>query len=352
MTKIRLILADTDERYLSRFSDYIVFHYADQFEVSVFTEPAILREYAAANAFHCMLASGEFLDVLAQAKEKAACLLLYDGESLPENYEGKVVRKYQNVEQIIREVKTASADRIGFVPSAQADGRMKLYLAEGIAGGCGTTTVAIAFARFLARRGKRVLYLNLETNGFAGSIFKTDGGHDFSDILYLLKSQKGNLELKIDGIVQKDAAGVDYIAPCRIAMDLQSLKKADMELLLEVLGQGGRYDYVIIDRNFGLAELDFALREKAHRMIYVSSGLPTQNGKFEKAKTALDMYSEKNGVALGEKVLLVYNQYSNRRSRKWEDGFQEVLGFPRIEADNENVIVEELANKDGFSALM
>ena len=188
------------------------------------------------------------------------------------------------------------------MPSQGADGKMKIYLAESIAGGTGTTTVAIAFARFLARKGKRVLYLNLETLGSVGSIFQNDGGRDFSDVLYLLKSQKGNLELKIDGIVQKDVAGVNYIKPCAMAMDLLSLKDADIELLLEVLEQSGKYDYVIIDREFGLSETNFVLRKKAHRLLYVSSGLPTQNGKFEKATAALTMYAEKNGVALKEKV--------------------------------------------------
>jgi MinD-like ATPase involved in chromosome partitioning or flagellar assembly len=352
MTKIRLILADTDERYLNRLSDYIAFHYADQFEISIFTEPKILPEFVASNHFHCMLATYEFLEGLEATDTRAAFLLLYDGGSLPDKYEGKVVSKYQNVEQIIREIKTASADKIGYVPSGQTDGRMKLYLAESIAGGTGTTTIAIAFSRFLVRRGLRVLYLNLETNGSVENIFGQEPGHDFSDVLYLLKSQKGNLELKIDGIVHKDAAGVDYIEPCRMAMDLQSLKEADMELLLEVLEQGGRYDYVIIDREFGLTEADFALRRKVHRLLYVSSGLPTPNRKFEKAKTALSMYSEKSGAALEEKVLFVYNQYSNRRSRKWEGGFPEALGFPRLEITDENGIIEELSKKEEFSALM
>jgi MinD-like ATPase involved in chromosome partitioning or flagellar assembly len=352
MIKIRLIIADTDERYLNRLSDYIVFHYADQFEISIFTDPEILPDLATLNSFHCVLATSEFMESLNDVNVKAAFLLLYDGGSLPENYEGKFVSKYQNVEHIIKEIKTVSADKIGFIPYGQEESRLKIYLAEGVAGGTGTTTIAIAFARYLVRSGKRVLYLNLEANGCIDSIFNKEGNHDFSDVLYLLKAQKGNLELKIDGIVQKDFSGVDYIEPCRIAMDLQSLKEDDIKLLLEVLEKGGKYDYVIMDRDFGLSEVDFALREKAHHLIYVSSGLPMQNSKFKKAHTALSMYEEKTGASICKKVLLVYNQYSNRRSKKLDGIFEEITGFPKIEAADENGVVEELVKKDGFAALM
>lgn len=352
MTKIKLIIADTDERYLNRLSDYIAFHYADQFEISVFSEPALLSGFLATNSVHCLLATGEFLEALKDTELKTAFLLLYEGGDFPEKCDVNYVLKYQNVENILREIKTVSADKIGFVPSNASSGGMKLYLAESVAGGTGTTTVAVAFSRFLVHKGKRVLYLNLEPFGSVGNIFRQNGEHDFSDVLYLLKSQKGNLELKIDGIIQKDAAGVDYIAPCRMAMDLQSLKAADMELLLDVLEQSGRYEYVIIDRAFGLSEEDFSLRKKAYRLLYVTSGFPTQNDKLEKAKAVFSMYAEKSGTALEDKALLVYNKYSNRCSRKWEGGFQEVLGFPKVEAVDENAVVEELAKKEGFASLM
>lgn len=353
MTKIKLIIADTDEKYLNRLSDYIAFHYADQFEIGIFTEPDMLPQFIAANSFHCLIATREFLKPLEKTEIKGAFLLLYDGGELPEQCDVKYVSKYQNIENIIKEIKTVSADKIGFVPHNDSDGReMKIYLAESIAGGTGTTTVAIAFARYLVRRGMKVLYLNLETVGYVGSVFPQNGTHSFSDALYLLKSQKGNLELKIDGIVQKDASGVDYIEPCRMAMDLQSMKDTDINLLLDVLAKSGKYDYVIIDRAFGLSESDFALRTKAHHLLYVTSGFPTQNGKFEKARTALAMYAEKNNVPMIEKVLLVYNQYSNRRSSKMVGGFQEVLGFPKLEAADEGAVVDELAKKDGFVTLM
>ena len=51
-------------------------------------------------------------------------------------------------------------------------------------------------------------------------------------------------------------------------------------------------------------------------------------------------------------MLLIYNKYSNRRSHKWEGGMQEVLGFPKLDAADDNEIVEELSAKEGFQTLM
>lgn len=87
-------------------------------------------------------------------------------------------------------------------------------------------------------------------------------------------------------------------------------------------------------------------------MLYVSSGLAVQNDKFDKAMAALRMYEQKNDVALKEKMLLIYNKYSNRRSHKWEGDMQEVLGFPKLDAADDNEIVEELSAKEGFQTLM
>lgn len=352
MVKIRLIMADTDERYINRLSDYIAFHYANQFEISIFTDPEILEEYVQTNSAHCIVATRDFLKLHEGINSKAAFLLLHDGSELDEDYNVRTIAKYQNVENIIKEIKTASADKIGFVPSQEADGNMKLYLAEKIAGGTGTTTVAIAFARYLAKKGKRVLYLNMELYGSIKNVLSGGAARDFSDVIYLLKSQKGNMELKIEGIVQADVYGVNYIEPCKMPADLLSLTKADMELLLDTFAKSGKYDYLIIDREFGLSDMDYFLRRRAYRMLYVSSGLAVQNDKFDKAMAALRLYEQKNDVALKEKMLLIYNKYSNRRSHKWEDGMQEVLGFPKLDAADDNEIVEELSAKEGFQTLM
>ena len=104
MVKIRLIMADTDERYINRLSDYIVFHYANQFEISIFTDPEILEEYVQTNSAHCIVATRDFLKLHEGINSKAAFLLLHDGSELDEDYfydeERQCLRGYRSRRKI------------------------------------------------------------------------------------------------------------------------------------------------------------------------------------------------------------------------------------------------------------
>ena len=351
MVKIKLAIVENDEQYLNRFANYLMLHYGDQFEIVQFTEWEYFEQYTANNNLHCAVICEKFA-AEKTIVESESVIVLKSGTELSDKSQGKSVLKYQNVENIINEIKLISADQMGKTFDGETKADMPIYLFEDAIGGAGTTTIAVAFSRYLAYKGKNVLYLNMEQVGDISCFFPQDTQGSFSEVIYQLKAQKGNIQLKIDGLTKVDSIGVNYILPCAKSIDLLSFTENDWEFLVDTLKVMNKFDCVVIDKNFGLQGLDNIIRRFAYRIVYVTNGKPIQERKLERVEAALAMLDGMEKKNIGEKACKILNR-CNVSSVKdlYETKIPTILGFQEVHRNDANLVAEDLAHKEGFSSL-
>ncbi|MEF9945318.1 MAG: hypothetical protein RR869_03280 [Lachnospiraceae bacterium] len=109
---------------------------------------------------------------------------------------------------------------------------------------CGKTTFAIALGKELARLGS-VLYINLEGYAGIGGHFPKESGCTLSDILYYAR-QEGNLGLRLSTMVSQFGE-LDYIRPCKVCMDIQSVLFEEWQELLGKILEESIYETIILD---------------------------------------------------------------------------------------------------------
>lgn len=354
MTKLRIIIGDRDEKYIKKLADFISLYYSDKIELYSFTEMGLLSDFIQKNKVNGVFVGKSFIDVKQEIPANMAFAYFTEGIETEKYDNVCALIKYQSADSLIKEMIALCSEQISDLYAGKSgDGKGKVYLFESPSGGVGTTTLACACAYFMCRQEKKVLYLNMENFGTVNTLFAADGRYDFGDVIYALKSPKGSLDLKLESIVKQDISGAFFIEPCKYASDMKSMSSAELSLLLETMIGDGLYDYIIVDRNSGLDEIDFTLRRFADDIILVSDGAALANHKLEKLYQAIEVYEKNEEVLLGSKLQILYNKYSSGISRKLELDCVETLGgFPRFEHMTEKMIMEQMAAKEVFQKLL
>lgn len=323
--KIKLVVGTKDKKYMEKLIGYLNGRYAEQLEIYSFTDLALLCGFLQKEGADIVLAGEEFKDA-AEIKCKAIFGFLTDYRV--DDLEGKpAVCKYQKVESIYKQILSLYSELEKKFVSRKANAEGCVLVAfYGASGGVGASTMAVAYAKHQAQKGKKVLYLNLENMASTTAFFHQDGGAAFDDVLFALKSKKLNLALKIESTVRKDGSGVFYFEPCSNCVDMLDLRDEDLKNLLDNIIMDGHYDQVVIDSDFSLDEKMNIICEYADRIVLVGTGNQISNLKMEKFMQSIATLEERNKVKLLSKILIAYNKFRNRDGKVLQIGSLEVIG--------------------------
>ena len=227
--RIRVGIYDQDETYVSRMVRYFTTYYIDKIELSVFSEADNFYDFVKYKKIDvALVSSAADYGELALPKNT---ILAYLSEEPNVDKIGNVraVYKYQKMENLYREILGIFAELDHNAAYKMADGESPVIIFNGAAGGVGTTTMAIAYARYLADNGKKVLYLNLEDNGVVSPILNGEGNATLSEGLYSVKSGSANLVLKLESMVRKDEYGIYFYEPFSLTLDSAEMTEKDLE---------------------------------------------------------------------------------------------------------------------------
>ncbi len=354
MIKLKIALGSTDEKYANRLADYISLHYGDRIELYFFGRTDLLADFLEKNRVNGVFVEADFLSVQEALSGNTVFACLSDGMGAGENQKFPVLMKYQHADALIKEMMSLCSEQISQLHTgSRTEGRGSVLLFESPAGGVGTTTLACACAYYLKHQGQKVLYLNMERFGAVGPFFGGEGRLDLGDLLYALKSRRGNFAIKLESVVRQDISGVSYVEPCRHADDVEGIHADDSALLVQSVIDSGMYETVIIDRNSGLTDVDYELRRLADQILMVSDGSEKANEKLEKLYEAVKIYEKNEEVLLTSKVKLLYNRFGSHTGSRLElSGVETLGGFPRYENLTESAIVEQMAEKNLFQKLI
>ena len=351
--KLKVAVLDQDKDFMNRLSKAFQKRYEDKISLMLFSDEESLLEGIRDIRVDLLLVDHSTIPDMEKFPAGIVKGWLCD---LPEANEIDgipAVCKYQNVENIYKSIVGIYAENSGNIVLKQHDSDVKTVLFTSSQGGAGTSSAAAAYAFYSAKNGGKVFYLNLEKFGNADHYFSAEGTLSFSDVIYTLKSKNGNLALKLESVIQTDPSGVDFFHTCKNAFDMFELKDQEIENLISVLPQVRKYDEIILDYSGDLTERMVMLMQNcADKIVYISDGSMTGNGKFERFCEAVRVLEQRNDWNMLGKMVLLYNRFSSKTGKQLERTAVPVVGgINRFEGISGRELIEKIANDEMISRI-
>ncbi len=317
MIKIRLAIADTDEGYIKRILNFFNGNYSDKLEVYSFTQVESLFNLTKLNKIDVLLASEALGIDVKLIPERISFAYLVDSPSIETVNNKKTVCKFQKADLIYKDILSLYSENPvnAFGLKTEDQGKTNILSFYSCSGGSGSSTVAAACSYNLSKRGKRVLYLNLELFGDTSIFFNADGASNLSEVFYAVKSKKVNLALKLESAVKKDQSGVFFYDTCSAPLDILELTDEDIDTLLQELKASNLYDYIIIDSDAVLNSVIINIMNYSNSIIFVSDGSEVSNKKFKRVCQTFSIMEHQKNYVLIPKVSVVYNKFNVASSK-------------------------------------
>lgn len=317
MRRLRLIIADNDKDYIQNLVRYILNNYTGYFEVHSFTKKSFLSEYLETSGDHIdiLLLGKEFINELQQVKKPGVCIILTE-DNVNQNMDGiECVFKFQHAESLITRLISIYSGSIGeeFLNSGQNTTHIiAVFSGEG---GSGKTSIAAVGSKVCAKRGGKVLYINLESVCSTNALFSGDSGQTISNVIYYLKENSGNLVSKIEGArcVEPDT-GICYFRPPENLHDIEEMLFEDAELFLKAIKKAGLYDYVFVDLSTGFTPRNLAVLRNCDYLIRISTPRQGINTRQELLRKEYESMYARYGVDIESKSIDVINMNRNHKS--------------------------------------
>ncbi len=347
--KIKVAILESDKNYLNRIVSVFSTKYSDKFQIFSFTNAELAIDTVVNEKVDILIAD-DFFNIDAE-KIPDRCSLAYfvssvDVESINNQ---KAICKFQKAELIYKEILSIYSENAGSLSGLKFSDDCKITIFSSPCGGVGTTTVAAAYALFLAQRGKKTLFLTYDSFGSTDLFFFGDGQFTISDLIFALKSKKGNLAMKMESYVKRDPSNVCFFSKSRYALDMLELNNDEKLFLLEELKLLGSYDDIVLDLSFGLDKAHLDFYKKAHDIIMVSDGSVLANEKIGNAYEALVMIDNNLEVSIANRFSLLYNRFSSKSGKLLDyPELKNVGGAPVYAQATVRQIMEQLSQSDVF----
>lgn len=322
LSRLNLIIADTDTAYMESMANYIISNYSKRFQVSSFTKEDYLNQFLEGSNIRVdiLLISPELYSRYIQKIEISTVILLTDGR-FSEEVEGcHAVNKYQNADKLVTNIiKFYAEDNrdIVFIPEGENNTKVVAFFSP--AGGTGKTTVAINFTKQLAEQDIPVFYLNLENIPSTSGYFNVSDENSLSNMLFYIKEKNKNLGLRIEAQRSIDESQVHFFPPQESLLEMDEMLPEELALLLNQLKLLNQYEYVAVDMSSCLNKQTAALLKECDSIVLVLNQDKANYIKMKIFEKELQRLSERNNINLVDKVELVLNKYFQNSINEFEN---------------------------------
>lgn len=285
MNKIRMVIADSDEAYLEKLADYLIFHFGETFQLSYFTQFEYLQDYLA-EAFReidVLLVCENFYEKISE-KEQIREILILSEATMNEKYSKRaVVDKFQSGDKIANVVLNHFVNStVGNHFLAGRASKAKVIGTFSAAGGVGKTSIAVAAANLCSEGGNRIFYLNMETMPSTPLFYECVNPQSLSYLFYYLKEKAPNISMRIEAAKCFDPLqNVYYFCPPEQGFEWDEVKPNEITELINRLKMSGQYDYIFIDLDSTEGSKNIAALESCDKILFVfENGLSSDKTEF------------------------------------------------------------------------
>jgi len=341
---LKVAILDDNERYLQRLHEYWSRTYGGAaLMVFAFSDSALLVQQLAVEKFDILLVNSTMEMDWEAVGPKTLKLYLTAG------------RKDGEVDGIPALAKNGSADELYAKMLALYEKQRnagkgalpgKVVLFTSAQGGCGTSSCAVGYGKYLAAQGKKVLYLNLEPVSAQEAMLDGDGGKSLEDLFYWCGTDRRNKELSLQALLSRDQSGLQYVASCRNPLELREKTGGDIRGLLSAVTKNGNFDVIVADRGFSMDEVTDTLVHMSDEIVLVAGTDAVGRAKYEKTMLLLEEMNRR-GFGFTVKTRMLYN----RTDADWQGG--ESLGnMPDWKGCDTAQVTERMSGFAEFAKLL
>ena len=352
--KIKLAIIDNDQNYLNRIVTAFTGKFSDKLEIYSFSDLAVALETVKNGKIDVLIASDGFEVDVAQLPKRCGFVYFVDSVEIESHKGQRTICKYQKADLIYKEILSIYSELsdIPIIGKSGSEGGTRIISFLSASGGVGSSTLAASFSMSIAKRGQKVLYLNLEQFGTTDLYFSGQGQFDFGDVIYAIKSKKSNLALKLESNVKQDVSGVYFYDSCKVALDVIEMTVDDLKRLMDDLTISG-YDFIVLDMNFSLDKKSVQLMKSTHNLVFVSDGSETANKKFERAFNALSIFEQQQDISLCSRISIMYNKFSSKFGQQIDNGSINMIGgVPKFEQATVSQLLNKIQDMQIFDKLI
>lgn len=352
--KIKLAILERDTGYLNRIVSAFNTRYADKLEIYSFTNYEVAVEALNLSKIDVFIANDIFEVNPKDIPGRCGIAYLVESPDIENVRNQRAVCKFQKADLIYKQILSIYSENAENISKLKLnEDSCKLITFSSPCGGTGTSSMAAACAVHFASLGKKVLYLNLEPFGSSDDFFYAEGQFDMSNIIYALKSVKSNLSLKLESCVKQDSTGVYFFSASKVALDMQELGAEDIKRLISELQLMGAYEHIIADIPYAIDKNTLKIYEQSHAVVMVGDGSEVSNSKIERAYNALAILEQNLDEILTNRMVIVYNKFSNKSSRLLSNvEIKNIGGAPRYEHASQKQVLEQLSKMSHYDELL
>lgn len=352
--KIKIAILENDQSYLNRIVTVFSTKYSDKFQIYSFTNLETALSVLESEKIEVLIANDSFDVDVAQLPRRCAFAYFVDSKDVETHNNQRAISKFQKAEMIYKQILSIYSENAGSTNGLKLhQDSCELIIFTSPSGGVGTSTMAAACARNFAAKGKRTLYLNLEMFGSADVFFSAEGQFNMSDIIFALKSKKANLTMKLESSVKQDVSGVFFFSQTNVALDMLELNTEEKIRLLQEIKLTDSYDYLILDVDFSLLKDFTDIYKLSNNIVFVGDGSEISNMKIFRAYNALCAMEDGAEETLADRIILIYNKFSNKTSQALMDvDIRNIGGAPRFEHSDVNQLLEHLSQLSIFDRII
>lgn len=347
MPKIKVVLADTDEKYLMPLEKKFIDTFEDSAEINVITDPGYLTSYFSTPQNLDILVINEALYNSSFERHNIGNIFILSEQPTDDTATGNLctnrIYKYTSVKEIFNEVVNNNTNNS--IRSLKPQAQTKTIMIYSPAGGTGTTTVACGLSAALARNFKRVLFIgtdNLQSFGYLFSVQKSLPG----DVEKPMAAQNEYIYELIKPHIRSEM--FDYIPQFARSLSSLNIKLSNLTYLIDCIKASKNYDFIIVDTMSDFTEDVSKMMSYADNIITVLAQDRASTYKLERLLQNIDCSDN-------SKFLFVCNKY-----RPGEVNL--LVGEPLINSCHINeyvnledaascLTIESLSNMKGFQKL-
>ena len=350
--RIKIAILENDKNYLNRIVSVFSTKYSDKFQIFSFTNAELAIETVVKEKVDILIADDSFNVNPEMIPERCSLAYFVNSVDVETVNNQKAICKFQKAELIYKQILSIYSENAGSLSGLKLSDDCKITIFSSPCGGVGTSTVAAAYALFLAQRGRKTLFLTYDSFGSTDLFFTGDGQSTISDLIFALKSKKGNLAMKMESYVKRDPSNVCFFSKAKYTLDMLELNNDEKLFLLEELKLLGSYDDIVLDLSFGLDKDHLAFYKKAHDIIMVSDGSELANENIANAYEALIMLDNNMDVSIANRFSLLYNRFSSKTGKLLDcQDLKNIGGAPVYAQATVRQIMEQLSQSDVFSKI-
>lgn len=310
---LRIAIVDENRDYISRMLNTLGEY--ENLTLSVFTEQAALEQALLYQKFDVLLFNPDIYDGHMDGEKKFVPVVLLDEErGIQAQFQDyRKIRKYQRISKIYQQILEVYAEVCGDTGAVTGQAKTKVIAFYSPCGGAGKTTMALCAAAKYAVQGYRCLYLSLEDVASESCFLPQTGDKGISEIAASL-GENINFTMKIQSLLQTRQDNLFYLNHFGSPNDVYELSVEEVKEMVQLFGNTGLFDVVVLDMMSVLDAKALAVFELADSIALIERGDEISNIKVGRF---LEQAHIKN--AYGKKMRRVLNFYRGKESQVKSD---------------------------------